>query len=237
VLLATSALVQLVRASHAEFGADDPLLIAALLVAALVHDTNHPGCMNGYLVATEHALAADDKTAVLERHHAAMALALLDRPDLDFLCTLAPDDRTRFVGLIRDIILATDVTTTVPRTKEFGALVGEGGTPSTYQVVEMIIKAADISNPTRPLAVYERWVTGVMAEFFAQGDAEREKGLPISMLCDRDTVVLAKAQVGFISFLVGPLFMALHSYAPALQPLVDQLEANKKYYADSAPPA
>lgn len=41
-------------------------------------------------------------------------------------------------------------------------------------------------------------------------------------------------QVGFISFLVGPLLHALYGYAPALQPLIDNLEANKQFYADEA---
>ena len=57
------------------------------------------------------------------------------------------------------------------------------------------------------------------------------------MLCDRNTVAVGKAQVGFISFLVGPLFQALLSYAPSLQPLVDQMEANKKFYAEVPPPS
>jgi cAMP-specific phosphodiesterase 4 len=95
----------------------------------------------------------------------------------------------------------------------------------------LLLQAADISNPTRPIAVYEKWVQGVMAEFFAQGDAEKAKGLPVSMNCDRDTVVLSKCQVGFMSFLVMPLYQSLLGYAPALRPLVDQMEANKAHYA------
>ena len=70
-----------------------------------------------------------------------------------------------------------------------------------------------------------------MLEFFAQGDAERDKGLPISMNCDRDSVVVAKAQVGFITFLVAPIFASLAAYAPALQAAADQLEENRAHYA------
>ena len=63
------------------------------------------------------------------------------------------------------------------------------------QVMCLILKAADISNPSRPLPIYQRWITGVMSEFFTQGDAERAAGLPCSLNCDRHTVVEAKAQV------------------------------------------
>ena len=96
----------------------------------------------------------------------------------------------------------------------------------------LIIKAADISNPARPLPIYEKWIEGVMQEFFTQGDLEKAKGMQISMNCNRDVDKVPKAQVGFISFLVAPLYQALCSYAPSLQPLVDQLEQNRKHFAD-----
>jgi hypothetical protein len=94
----------------------------------------------------------------LETHHAAMTLALLGRPELDFLCKLPPAEKQRFVDGVRDVILATDVTTSAPRAKEFRAAVEGGEPPTAGQVVSLIIKAADISNPARRLAVYNRWI-------------------------------------------------------------------------------
>ena len=69
-----------------------------------------------------------------------------------------------------------------------------------------------------------------MAEFFRQGDAEKGRGLPFSMNCDRETVKVNGCQVGFITFLVGPLYKALARYAPELQVCVDQMEKNLKHY-------
>ena len=43
-----------------------------------------------------------------------------------------------------------------------------------------------------------------MTEFFAQGELEQERGLPVSMLMDRATTNIAKAQVGFIDIIVMP---------------------------------
>jgi len=225
-----------------------------------VHDTDHPGVMNTYLIATKHPISllqgTDAPKAVLENHHAAMALALLERPELDFLCNLEPEERKRFKEFIHENVINTDVTTTMGAAKQFGGQSSNARRPSTTvvdferavrqskstekaeestgpsvaQVMCLIIKAADISNPARRLSVYERWIDGVMTEFFVQGDCEREQGLPISMNCDRETVVLAKAQVGFISFLVGPLFTAISSYAPAIKPICDQLDANLAHF-------
>ena len=143
-------------------------------------------------------------------------------------------------SLWQDAILATDVTTTIPALKEFSAKLEESRAdasvagPTPTQVAHLMIKAADISNPARPLAMYSQWIDGVMEEFFVQGDAERAAGLPLSMNCDRETVVVSKCQVGFISFLVGPLYDGLLAYAPGLAPMVEQLQANKAHFAAEA---
>lgn len=101
----------------------------SLLVAAMCHDTDHPGVMNLYLVNTRcsrpmrspqmlqlwgqpaygvtscsmadykrilmpcrHPLAIlYNNQSVLENHHCSTSIALLERPDLDFLAALSPD--------------------------------------------------------------------------------------------------------------------------------------------------
>jgi len=54
---------------------------------------------------------------------------------------------------------------------------------------------ADLSNPTKPLPLYQQWTERIMAEFFRQGDLEREQGLDISPMCDRQTATIEKTQV------------------------------------------
>lgn len=55
---------------------------------------------------------------------------------------------------------------------------------------------ADLSNPTKPLPLYRQWTDRIMAEFFQQGDRERESGLDISPMCDKHTASVEKSQVG-----------------------------------------
>lgn len=237
VLLATCSLLVVVREAHPE-AFDDPLMVGALLVGALAHDADHPGVMNSLLHATSHPLVARHGTVgTLERHHAEVALALLDRPEYNFLAPLPAAEQYRFRELMRANIYATDVATTIPAVRALEKSLSsgtEGGRqpekPATRQIMEIILKAADISNPARPLLIYRRWVEGVMQEFYAQGDAERARGLPISMNCDRHSVDVSKAQIGFISFLVRPVFNVLLMYAPKLQPLMDQLDQNLHHY-------
>ena len=58
-----------------------------------------------------------------------------------------------------------------------------------------MVHCADLSNPTKPLDLYRRWVDRIMEEFFRQGDLERESNLDIGPLCDRHNVTIEKSQV------------------------------------------
>jgi len=223
--------------------------------------------MNAFLANIKHPIAAalEQPVAILENHHAAVALALLKRPELDFLDAMDRTDRAIFLKRIKSNVLQTDVSTTLRAAaewaekskdkrgsealpdqssratkrrashtvKDFRKSITQAGAAGVdhSQVHYLIIKAADISNPARHLDVYSKWIEGVMSEFAVQGDYERKLGMTISMNCDRTKDTVPKAQVGFISFLVAPLFDALYGYCADLQPLINQLESNKAHFA------
>jgi len=65
------------------------------------------------------------------------------------------------------------------------------------QVLQNLVHCADLSNPTKPLSLYQQWTDRIMAEFFRQGDLERAQGLDISPMCDRLTATVEKTQVGY----------------------------------------
>nr|CAD7461741.1 unnamed protein product [Timema tahoe] len=67
--------------------------------------------------------------------------------------------------------------------------------PSLLTVLENLVHCADLSNPTKPLTLYKRWVELLMEEFFQQGDKEREQNLDISPMCDRHSATIEKSQV------------------------------------------
>ena len=69
-------------------------------------------------------------------------------------------------------------------------------TPRSPQVLQNLVHCADLSNPTKPLPLYRQWTDRIMAEFFQQGDREREAGLDISPMCDKHTASVEKSQVG-----------------------------------------
>jgi len=66
-------------------------------------------------------------------------------------------------------------------------------------------------------------------EFFAQGDRERALGFPqISFLMDREKAGASETQVGFMDFVVLPLFRALASALLGAGPLLEGAEANRE---------
>lgn len=71
---------------------------------------------------------------------------------------------------------------------------------SKLQVLQNMIHAADLSNPTKPLELYRTWADLISSEFFLQGDRERENGMDISPMCDRHTATLEKSQVYYLYF-------------------------------------
>ena len=86
-------------------------------------------------------------------------------------------------------------------------------------LLELIVKSADVSNFSKPFHVYKQWYNRIMTEFFEQGDKEREMGLTISDYMDRNSPKVAKCQVGFLMFIVKPLFNVLTDVLPAVNDL------------------
>jgi len=66
---------------------------------------------------------------------------------------------------------------------------------SDFQVLQTLVHCADLSNPTKELELYKRWVEMVMKEFYLQGDRERDLGLEVSPMCDRNNSSIEKTQV------------------------------------------
>lgn len=84
--------------------------------------------------------------------------------------------------------------------------------------LKLVIKAADLSHGSFEWSVHQQLSLAVAEEFWAQGDAEERMGLPKSPLCDRAKAhELAKQQVGFLEFLVVPLFAELAHVDPSDQ--------------------
>ncbi|XP_053364652.1 cGMP-inhibited 3',5'-cyclic phosphodiesterase 3A isoform X2 [Clarias gariepinus] len=191
------------------------LELMALYVAAAMHDYDHPGRTNAFLVATSapQAVLYNDRS-VLENHHAASAWNLfMSHPDYNFLASLDHVDFKRFRFLVIEAILATDLKKHFDFLAEFNAKVGDEGCSGIdwsnendrLLVCQMCIKLADVNGPLKHKDLHLQWTEGIVNEFYEQGDEEASLDLPISPFMDRSAPQLAKLQESFITHIVGPL--------------------------------
>ncbi|ODM92889.1 cAMP-specific 3',5'-cyclic phosphodiesterase [Orchesella cincta] len=215
----------------------------AAIFAAAVHDVDHPGVTNQFLVnsSSELALMYNDES-VLENHHLAVAFKLLQNEEMDILTTLTRKQRTTLRKMTIDMVLATDMSKhmslladlkTMVETKKVagsGVLLLDNYTDRIQVGAPEHGALRDLSNPTKPLGLYRRWVDKIMEEFFCQGDREREQGLDISPMCDRHNATIEKSQCtrcGDVADLVHP----------DAQDILDTLEENRDWYQSMIPPS
>ncbi|XP_061557355.1 cAMP-specific 3',5'-cyclic phosphodiesterase 4C isoform X3 [Phycodurus eques] len=224
------------------------LEILAALFAAAIHDVDHPGVSNQFLINTnsELALMYNDES-VLENHHLAVGFKLLHEDNCDIFQNLSKRQRQSLRKLVIDMVLATDMSKhmslladlkTMVETKKVtssGVLLLDHYT-DRIQVLRNMVHCADLSNPTKPLAVYRQWTERIMQEFFRQGDKERERGMEISPMCDKHTASVEKSQVGFIDYIVHPLWETWGDLVhPDAQDILDTLEDNRDWYQSTIP--
>ena len=102
-------------------------------------------------------------------------------------------------------------------------------------LMQVLMKCADVSNPTKEWNLYNEWINRITAEFHQQGDLEKEMGLDVSPFMNRDNSNNGpNAQKGFIEFIVYPLFEALEYWTPIAM-FKHHLDAHRKKYCGISP--
>nr|XP_034190050.1 uncharacterized protein LOC117608685 isoform X2 [Osmia lignaria] len=192
------------------------LEIMAALIAAVTHDLDHPGVNQPFLVATSNHLAAlYQNTSVLENHHWRSAIGCLLESGVSD--QLPANVRPELQRHISSLILATDITRQQEFLVRFKHYLDENllemkRPDDRHFILQIALKCADISNPCRPWDISRKWSYKVCEEFFRQGDYERRLNLPVTPLCDRHTTSIPKIQVGFLKFVVTPLYEEWHRF-------------------------
>jgi len=208
----------------------------ACLLAAAVHDYDHLGLSNDFLVRTDNARALMyNDQHVNEHHHVSAAFGVLHHPDSDFLAHLPTSKRRRVRKLVIELVMGTDMAKGGKILKSFNsAFSAEGSVPSTIPasendavlLLQMAMKCADLGHLALTWDLHVKWVGRLEEEFFAQGDSEKALGHSVSFLMDRDQPGCSKTQMGFFQFVVFPLFRSLVAVAPRAQPVLDAVTAN-----------
>lgn len=154
-----------------------PLDWLAALLAAFVHDAGHPGVNNSFLEAThaDFAITYNDQS-VLENHHAALAFWLARNEASDWMSGLEGDTYRDLRETMCVIILGTEMKSHFEHLNKFksrsateGFCTGEKLERKDLRLLLlMALHAADMSNPTKPIALAIEWAARAMDEFFSQ---------------------------------------------------------------------
>ncbi|XP_068821473.1 high affinity cAMP-specific and IBMX-insensitive 3',5'-cyclic phosphodiesterase 8B isoform X7 [Capricornis sumatraensis] len=231
-------------------GSLDQLDEVAALIAATVHDVDHPGRTNSFLcnAGSELAVLYND-TAVLESHHTALAFQLTVK---DSKCNIFKNiDRNHYRTLrqaIIDMVLATEMTKHFEHVNKFVNSInkpmaaeidgsdcecsppGKNFPENQTLIKRMMIKCADVANPCRPLDLCIEWAGRISEEYFAQTDEEKRQGLPVVMpVFDRNTCSIPKSQISFIDYFITDMFDAWDAFAH-LPTLMQHLADNYKHW-------
>ncbi|XP_046717193.1 cAMP-specific 3',5'-cyclic phosphodiesterase 4D-like isoform X3 [Silurus meridionalis] len=224
------------------------LEILAAIFASAIHDVDHPGVSNQFLINTNSELALMyNDSSVLENHHLAVGFKLLQEENCDIFKNLTKKQRQSLRKMVIDIVLATDMSKHMNLLADLKTMVETKKVTSSgvllldnysdrIQVLQNMVHCADLSNPTKPLQLYRQWTDRIMDEFFSQGDRERERGMEISPMCDKHNASVEKSQVGFIDYIVHPLWETWADLVhPDAQDILDTLEDNREWYQSTIP--
>lgn len=224
--------------------------IIATLTGAMCHDFKHNGYNNFFHINNKTPIAITyNDTSVLESFHVAESFKILVQEEYNLFSRFTPEEFKHARRRMIDCILATDMANhakhlsnlktkleslEIKNGKNIDRIITSDNISKNFEnqqlMLGMIVHSADISNPAKTGHVYNMWVDLVFKEFFNQGDKELNLGQPISILCDRKTTNINKAQIGFINFVVSPTYETLLNIIPEIQPYFDTIRNNLKRY-------
>jgi hypothetical protein len=180
-----------------------------LYVASIGHDVGHPGVTNNFMKNAQAPLSSlYDHNSPLEQLHYTLLLHILRRQGFGFLLDNS-HSTPHFRKLLSETVLATDMRVHSQFMGRFQRMVdGAEEDPWTRRVLvcQALIKAADISNPCRPINVSQHWASALQEEWTSQATLERHLHLSPSVKEEVDPLSEAKSQVWFIETFAKPLF-------------------------------
>lgn len=220
----------------------------SLLISAVAHDVGHPGLNNGFLSETSHELALQyNDQSPLENMHCAKLYSIIAKEETNVLAKLPKEqykevrkncievilhtDMVKHQEMVKDLQMAYQMNSEVFNANANGPMNSDEievfSKPETKTLImDMILHSADVSNPCRAWEVTQAWAVQCLEEFFQQGDREKSMGIPVQFLNDREKLNRPNSQIGFIEFMIAPLFMAEIRLWPKLHEYGDNLAHN-----------
>jgi len=218
--------------------------LLGMMVSAMGHDLGHPGLNNNFHINDNSDLAITyNDVSVLENFHSSFLFKILRKEENNIIEKFSTQNYKTLRKRMISQILATDmanhgevissIRSKINTWKETGQsrfilLSGNEKTKFAEQqsLLNYIIHMADLGHNCKKFDISLEWVRLLSMEFWDQGDKEKEKGLPVSFLCDRNKVDIPSSQIGFIKGFIVSSFDCLVSIFPKLKYTMDNAQDN-----------
>ena len=226
--------ISLLQEGVKEIAKVDNIDICSLILSCMCHDFKHFGLNNNFLKLTKHKLAIRyNDISILENMHISETFKLINsNPDCNIFFDV---DKTTYEKMRKKMIscvLSTDMFYHSNHTQFMKDLIAKKDIKQedNQQYMNLLIHAADISNPTKPFNIYLKWAKLVLEEFCQQGD--KEKALGLVCTSDRKKVKLNTNQIGFIDYIVEDFVSSFVKIFPSLKFLHDNLVDNRAKFVN-----
>ncbi|XP_061084441.1 cone cGMP-specific 3',5'-cyclic phosphodiesterase subunit alpha'-like [Conger conger] len=219
----------------------------AMVAAAFCHDIDHRGTNNLYQTKSASPLAKLHGSSIMERHHLEYSKTLMENETLNIFQNLQKRQFETVQHLFDVCIIATDLalyfkkrtlfqkivdsTTQMTDEKEAINFVSNNATRKEV-VMAMMMTACDLSAITKPWEVQSKVALMVAAEFWEQGDLERNvlDQQPIPMMDRNHAAELPKMQCGFIDFVCAFVYKEFARFHKEVAPMFGGLMNNRMHW-------
>ncbi|NWV66723.1 PDE2A phosphodiesterase, partial [Malurus elegans] len=210
--------------------------IFALFISCMCHDLDHRGTNNSFQVASKSVLAAlySSEGSVMERHHFAQAIAILNSQGCNIFDHFSRKDYQRMLDLMRDIILATDLAHHLRIFKDLQKMAEVGYDSKNKQhrslLLCLLMTSCDLSDQTKGWKTTRKIAELIYKEFFSQGDLEKAMGnSPLEMM-DREKAYIPELQISFMEHIAMPIYKLLQDLFPKAAELYERVASNREQW-------
>ena len=150
-------------------------------VSCLIHDFEHPGYSNAFIIRTKHPLAIRySDISVLENHHLASAFSVLFDPvkKANIMLNMPLDLQKEVRKTIIRAVLSTDMSKHFSMLTELKTKLGNNfPNPESVEdrnlIVSVSLRIASQFKVCRERVTFFKWIDNMFDEFFKQGDMEK----------------------------------------------------------------
>ena len=204
-----------------------PIIVFAILIAAISHDIDHPGNTNSYEInsVSKYAILYND-ISVLENHHCTFTFELLD--NVGILKSLKGDEFKVFRKTIITGIMGTDMSKHnefLNKFTNFNSGSNELTLDEQYFIASALLHCADLSNTIKKFDISFEWSKRISLEFTEQTIKEELEGLPsLPFMKVHDKLTMCLNEINFIKNVSIPMWKLVKSKFDTLGFLLDRCQ-------------